>query len=212
MLYNNTASINYLQFDRINTKPTSINIQSPITASSITFSDYQGTIEKLDYIDYTVSTHNTNVLAPSTTSESVLRTVEIPNNKFSNSVGISRFIYYRLEQNASSANNKTWKLYVNSTGSLTGATVISTVTRTTNAQSVFAGVLFFVSASSPFYLDNTVAWNASNKIAIPYDTVSSSLWLISTVQKASAAETVREHYAFIIGNTSNTVIGEPIAP
>ncbi len=211
MFYNNTASINYLEFNRLNPSSSTATISAPITASFISASDYQGTIQFLDFKTYIGNTFNTNVLAPTNTSENVLRIVEIPNNLIPNVPGqVGQIVYSRLEQQTSNSNNKTWRVYVNSTGSLVGATLFSTTVRTTNAQSAFAQLSFFVSESALFYQDNTVAWNVSNKIAIPnYDVISSSLWIISTVQKAVAGDGVREHYAYTWMQNFNTLAGEP---
>lgn len=211
MLYNNTASINYLEFNRLNPSSSTITINASITASLMSASDYQGSTQFMDFIAYPIATFNTNVLAPTNTSENVLRTVEIPNNLIPKDPGIiTQFIYSRLEQQPNNANNKTWRLYVNSTGSLTGASLINTVVRTANVSSVFAQPVFFISASTLFYIDNTVAWNASNKAIITnYDVVSSSLWFISTVQKAASGDAVREHYAYLLVNKTQTIIGEP---
>jgi len=211
MFYNNTASINYLEFDRLNPSSSTTTISAPITASFISASDYQGTIRFLDFKTYIGNTFNTNVLAPTTSSENVLRIVEIPNNLIPNVPGqVGQIVYSRLEQQTSNANTKTWRVYVNSTGSLTGATLFNTVARTSNANSTFAQPSFFVSESALFYQDNTVAWNVSNKIAIPnYDVISSSLWIISTVQKAISSDTVREHYAYTWMQNFNTLAGEP---
>jgi hypothetical protein len=210
MLYNNTASINYLEFNRLNPSSSTITINASITASLVSASDYQGSTQFMDFLTSPIATFNTNVLAPTNTSENVLRTVEIPNNLIPKDPGIiTQFTYTRLEQQVSSTNGKTWRLYVNSTGSLTGASLINTGIRTTNAQSFFSQPNFFISASTLFYVDNTVAWNASNKVTLPYDTISSSIWLISTVQKVLGSEGVREHYAYVDVSKTQTIIGEP---
>ena len=211
MFYNNTASINYLEFDRLNPSSSTSTISAPITASFISASNYQGTIQFLDFTQYAGNTFNTNVLAPTNTSENVLRVVEVPNNLIPNIPGkIGQIIYSRLENQSNSGNTKIWRLYVNSTGSLAGATLFNSATRTSSVTSVFATSTFFVSESALFYIDNTVAWDASNKVAIPnYDVISSSLWIISTVQKQVAGETVREHYAFTTMANLNTLAGEP---
>ena len=211
MFYNNTASINYLEFDRLNPSSSTSTISAPITASFISASDYQGTTQFLDFNIYVGNTFTANILAPNNTSENVLRIIEVPNNLIPNIPGqVGQITYSRLENQTNSGNTKVWRLYVNSTGSLAGATLFNSVTRTANVTSVFAAPTFFVSESALFYIDNTVAWDASNKIAIPnYDVISSSLWIISTVQKQVAGETVREHYAFTNMANSNTLAGEP---
>lgn len=211
MFYNNTASINYLEFDRLNPSSSTSTISAPITASFISASDYQGTIQFLDFTQYVGNTFNTSITAPTNTSESVLRIVEVPNKLIPNIPGqIGQIFYSRLEQQTSNANNKTWRLYVNSTGSLAGATLFNSVVRTANVASVFAAPTFYVSESALFYIDNTVAWNASNKIAIPnYDVISSSLWIISTAQKAVASDAILELYAFTTMANFNTLVGEP---
>lgn len=211
MFYNNTASINYLEFDRLNPSSSTSTISAPITASFISASDYQGTIQFLDFTQYVGNTFNTSITAPTNTSESVLRIVEVPNKLIPNIPGqIGQIFYSRLEQQTSNANNKTWRLYVNSTGSLAGATLFNSVVRTANVASVFAAPTFYVSESALFYLDNTVAWDTSNKVAIPnYDVISSSLWIISTAQKAVASDAILELYAFTTMANFNTLVGEP---
>lgn len=211
MFYNNTASINYLEFDRLNPSSSTSTISAPITASFISASDYQGTIQFLDFTQYAGNTFNTSITAPINTSESVLRIVEVPNKLIPNIPGqIGQIFYSRLEQQTSNVNNKTWRLYVNSTGSLAGATLFNSVVRTANVASVFAAPTFYVSESALFYLDNTVAWDTSNKVAIPnYDVISSSLWIISTAQKAVASDAILELYAFTTMANFNTLVGEP---
>ena len=211
MFYNNTASINYLEFDRLNPSSSTSTISAPITASFISASDYQGTTQFLDFNTYVGNTFTANILAPNNTSENVLRIIEVPNNLIPNIPGqVGQITYTRLGQNTSSNNAKTWRLYVNSTGSLAGATLFHTEVLFLNNQSRLAQGSFFVSESALFYIDNAVAWDASNKAVIPnYDVISSSLWIISTAQKVLGSEIAREHYAFTTMVNYNTLAGEP---
>jgi hypothetical protein len=210
MFYNNTASINYLEFDRLNPSSSIATVNGSITASFISASDYQGTTQFLNLSQYGIDTFNTNVLAPSNTSENVTRTMEILNNKIPNNTNkVGEVNLFWLTQQTSNVNNKIWRAYLNSTGSLAGATLFNTAIRTTNAQSSLLMASFYVSESVAFYIDNSGTWDSSNKSLFSYDIISSSLWLIVTVQKATAADVVRDHYAIIYGSVNNTLAGEP---
>lgn len=197
MLYNNTASINYLEFDRINPSSSSTNIQASITASTIEVADYTGTVEFLTYSRTPIISDSTNILSANTTAEVIVRTTEVSSSKIQygpyNGVTLE---YTSLLENVTNTSSKTWRYYVNSTSSLTGATLLFQELFTNTAGSVLRRAQVYTSGSTLWIYDTN--WGDTLRSVLPYDIVSSSIFFISTVQKSTGTATVRSHYAHVV--------------
>jgi hypothetical protein len=211
MLYNNTASINYLEFDRINPSSSSTNIEASITASNVVVTDYTGTVEFLTYSRTPLISDSTDILSANTTSEVIVRTTEIPNNKIqygpNNGVSLE---YTSLLQNVTNTSSKTWRYYVNSTSSLAGATLLFQQTMTNIEGSILRRAQVYTSGSTLWIYDTN--WGDTLRSVLPYDIVSSSIFFISTVQKSTGTATARSHYAHVVSEKTMPFSLEQTSP
>lgn len=146
--------------------------------------------------NYPANTSSTNFTAASctaTTSEEKLHTLTLPPNILT--TGDVLRVYANIE-GTNSANNKTFRIYVNTADSLSGATLLATATMTTQSNSSFLRLFPVISNTSLRCYGGTttsVLTQYNNTSGASADTtvpsLSAGLYIIISGQKASSGET-----------------------
>lgn len=150
-------------------------------------------------LDHTLT--ESSSISPASTSEAIAYSYQVPSGEVAAGDTMSITVWTEA---TSSINNKTWRLYINTSNSLSGATLIGTSVQTTNeGVSTFTRNLFIRSDTTIF--SGTAATIDSpggaggttlegNK-TVP--SVSAGFWIIISGQKASAGETIKYAAVFI---------------
>lgn len=135
------------------------------------------------------------------TSEEVLHTLEIEAGKVAAGDLLE---WYAATANTNSANNKTWRMYINTTPNLSGSPVLlATSVMTANAQTTtFSRKIPVLSTTSVFCYGSPTQTGAtpyasiqatSTNVAVP--DLSAGFYIIITAQKANSGETVTVNFS-----------------
>lgn len=135
------------------------------------------------------------------TSEEILHTLEIEAGKVAAGDLLE---WYAATANTNSANNKTWRMYINTTPNLSGSPVLlATSVMTANAQTTtFSRKIPVLSTTSVFCYGSPTQTGAtpyasiqatSTNVAVP--DLSAGFYIVITAQKANSGETVTVNFS-----------------
>lgn len=146
-------------------------------------------------LNYLLDRQYINTAVGSTTAETVVGTVHIPSGTASS--GDNLTITMWMETN-SNANNKTWRMYLNTTADLSGSPVlIGTSINTTNEQITTMSRTMWLLSDTTMYCGSVAsADSGSGAGAFSSDTktipsVSSGFYIVMSAQKAATGDTMR---------------------
>lgn len=138
---------------------------------------------------------NTPIAHTGTTTATVIHSYEIP----AGSLASNDFLKFSLRHlSTNNANNKTVKIWANTSNTIAGATQLATYTYTTNSGGVFwfRRTMFFQNSLSSQKIINTSISHANDEVSYPNNgdpsltlNFANSVWILIEVTLANAADT-----------------------